>query len=523
MPDTSTPLTGGATVRVRGLTWHPHGAATPVLADLDLDVEAGERVLLAGPSGAGKSTLLRALAGLLGASDGGDPDDGQLAGEVLLDGRPATGGGAGLLLQDPLDAVVAATAGRDTAFGPENLALPRPRIAERVAAALAAVSFPYGPARSTAELSGGELQRLALAGALALHPRLLLLDEPTSMLDTATAAKVRDALLASVGERTLVVVDHHLGTWVPVVDRVVVLDRTGAVVASGPPGPVLGRDADSLARDGIWVPGLPAPEALAVPADLVGPCHAPPTGEAALRGRGLGVVRRRRGLRPAPPARVLTGVDVDVRAGALTALTGPSGAGKSTLVAVLAGLLRPSEGDLVPAAGFARGAGPRPWRWSSPELAARVGWVPQHPEHGFVARTAREEVRATPEVLGQGERGRRRADALLELVGLSARADVEPHLLSGGEQRRLVLAAALAAGPALVAADEPTVGQDRGTWAVVAGALRGAAGAGAAVVVASHDEVLVDRASHRLRLEAGRAVAPDAPPDARVVGQGVRP
>ncbi|GAB7193151.1 ATP-binding cassette domain-containing protein [Kineococcus sp. NUM-3379] len=487
---------------MRGLTWHPHGAARPVLSGVDLDVGPGERVLLVGPSGAGKSTLLRALAGLLGDHEG------DAAGEVLLDGAPVRRGAAGLVLQDPLDAVVAASAGRDTAFGPENLALPREVISERVAGALRAARFPHGPGRSTSELSGGELQRLALAGVLALRPRLLLLDEPTSMLDAATAALVRDALLEVAGDRTLVVVDHHVGAWADAVDRVVALDAAGELLASGPAGAVLRGNAAALTAAGVWLPGLPGPAPVLVPAELVEPSTPVAEGTTVLRGRALEVVRRRRGLRPAPPVRVLSGVDVDVPAGALTALTGASGAGKSTLVAVLAGLLRPTGGELAAAAGLARGAGAHPWRWTSPQLAARVGWVPQHPEHGFVAHTAREEVRATPEVLGQGERGRRRADALLELVGLAGRADVEPHSLSGGEQRRLVLAAALAAGAGVLAADEPTVGQDRGTWALVAGALASAAAAGAAVVAATHDGALVRGARHRVHLDAGSLAAP---------------
>ena len=465
-----------ADLTLRGLTVTPAGARRPVVADVDLDVRHGERVLLVGPSGAGKSTVLRALAGLL-------EDDVDAGGEVLLDGRPPRGGEIGLLVQDPLDAVVAELAGRDTAFGPENAGLDRSLIWQRVARAHAAARYTAGRDREVVTLSGGERQRLALAGTLAADPALLLLDEPTSMLDAPTARAVRAAVLEAAHDRGLVVVDHDLAGWAPHVDRVVVLGRDGRVRADGPPDRVLADPA--LLADGLWLPGAPAPQPLDLPAGLLRP-HLHVVGDV-LRGNGLGLLRRRRGLRPTPPVTVLHDVDVTLRAGVTTPLTGDSGSGKSSLLAVLGGLERPT-GDLVATAGFAPPGRPAPHTWRSRDLAARTGWVPQSPEHSFLAADARGEVRATPRVLG---RDTARADALLDVLGLHDRADVNPFRLSGGEQRRLALAAALAAGPALLLADEPSVGQDRGTWAVVAGLLASAARDGAAVAVSTHDAALV--------------------------------
>ncbi|WP_432495524.1 ATP-binding cassette domain-containing protein [Kineococcus auxinigenes] len=491
-------------LRVRGLAVTPPGAARPVLTGVDLDVPAGQRVLLAGPSGSGKSTLLRALAGVLEEGPGGEPT---ATGEVLVGGDSARPGAAGLLLQDPQDAVVATTAGRDTAFGPENLALPREEVWRRVAAAHAAARFDAGREREVATLSGGERQRLALAGVLALAPGVLLLDEPTSMLDAPTAAAVRAAVLDAAAGRTLVVVDHDLAGWARHVDRVVLLDADGHLAADGPPGRVLTAGAGG---GELWLPGAPDPRPADVPDGLLAP-HLRVDGDA-LTGQGLGLVRRRRGLRPAPPASVLTGVDVRVPAGAVTPLVGVSGSGKSSLLQVLAGLTRPTAGELRAGAGLARGLRPQPWRWRSRELAARAGWVPQTPEHAFVRTTARAEAAATAVALGLPAA---RADALLELLGLAHRAQVDPFRLSGGEQRRLALVGALAAGPAVLLADEPSVGQDRRTWSVVVGLLRAAARDGAAVVVSSHDERLVravDPAGTRaVRLHAGRRVAGGAP------------
>src|SRR5665811_1783268 len=183
----------GALVEVRDLTWRPFGRREPVLAGISLRIEAGSRVLLAGPSGSGKSTLLRALAGVLTTTETGD-----LTGSVLIDGSPSARSSVALMMQDPGDALVAGRVGRDVAFGPESFGMPRAQIWSRVRSALASVGFPYDEDHATKALSGGEAQRLALAGVLALTPSLVLLDEPASMLDPSSAAVVRRAILSAV-------------------------------------------------------------------------------------------------------------------------------------------------------------------------------------------------------------------------------------------------------------------------------------------------------------------------------------
>ena len=158
-------------------------------------------MLLAGASGSGKSTVLRALAGLL------DEESGEGAG---LPAPPTRPGETGLLLQNPAHALVAATIFRDVAFGPENAALGRAEIRRRVSQALAAARVGIDPSRAPLDASGGQQQRIALAGTLALDPDLLLLDEPTSMLDPATAQQVREAILEAAPGATLVIAEHHL-------------------------------------------------------------------------------------------------------------------------------------------------------------------------------------------------------------------------------------------------------------------------------------------------------------------------
>src|SRR4051812_32920416 len=185
-----------STVEFKEFGWRHAGRKAWAVRHFDLRIEHGERVLLAGASGAGKSTLLAALAGLLAE------DSGEQEGRVLVDGRPAREmrGEVGIVLQDPQTQLVMSRAGDDVAFGLENRGVPRAEIWPRVDAALAAVGFPYDRARDTAALSGGEQQRLAIAGVIALRPGLLLLDEPTANLDPEGAQLVRTAVAKALGD-----------------------------------------------------------------------------------------------------------------------------------------------------------------------------------------------------------------------------------------------------------------------------------------------------------------------------------
>jgi energy-coupling factor transport system ATP-binding protein len=489
-----------AALRFRGFGWRPAGCQQPVVRDVDLTIEPGQRVLLAGPSGAGKSTLLRAAAGLLGAGTEGD-----FLGEVLVNGVDAHRHRTpvGVLLQSPLDSVVADRVGRDVAFGPENLGLARNEIWRRVHEALDLVGFPYDAQTPTGSLSGGEAQRLALAGVLALRPGLLLLDEPTSMLDPQAARAVRAAIVqvAEATGTTLVVAEHRLAPWLDVVDRMVVLDSEGSVSADASPAQAMGTEGARLAAVGLWLPGLPAPEPLSFP-DRAPDWWSYEPAARLLSADRLQVTLRTRGLRAWREHTALRGADAQLVAGQVTAVTGPSGSGKSTLVAALGGLLEPSAGRVHAAAALARGCGPVPHRWASRDLAARVGWVPQTAEHGFVTSRVRDEVGATAERLGR----RVDVEALLAGMRLDHRADADPYRLSGGEQRRLALVAALAHRPPVALLDEPTVGQDRHTWAAVAGWIRAGAQAGGAAAVSTHDaELVAAMAEAEIALDAGLA------------------
>ncbi|MEW1952608.1 ATP-binding cassette domain-containing protein [Terrabacter sp. NPDC080008] len=518
----------GVDIRVQGLTCRPFGRSRPVLDALDLVIEPGQRVLLAGPSGSGKSTLLRAVAGLLLTADSGD-----LSGSVTVGGRAPqqVPGAVGLVLQDPGAGVVASSIGRDVAFGLENVSLPREQMQGRVDAALREVGLTMPPDSPPTTLSGGESQRLALAGALVMEPSVLLLDEPTAMLDAATATEVRTLVADVVGRRglTLVVVEHRLEGWLDLVDRLVVLDAAGAVVADGEPRTVLAERGSALAAQGIWVPGVPDPEPLTVALEgMPGAAAGTVTpGRVVAGATDVRVEHRSRRLGERSRTTLAAeGADLDARAGQSVALVGPSGAGKSSLMAALGGLLAPAGGavDVAPVltppgtVDDRRGSQPPTplHEWPSRDLARVVAWVPQRAATALVGRTVRDDVLTTPRALGQDpEVAGRRADALLEALGLAHLADADPRQLSGGEQRRLAMASAVSHAPALVLADEPTVGQDRLTWAAVSGVLAAAREEGAAVVVTTHDPGVVDDADRVVRVTAPTQPPPDPEPERR--------
>ncbi|MBW3612275.1 MAG: energy-coupling factor ABC transporter ATP-binding protein [Chloroflexi bacterium] len=475
----------GTPVRIEARGWglrHP-GRRDWALRGVDLVVEPGQRVLLLGPSGAGKSTLLTALAGLIDRTSGAETE-----GELLVDGRDPREARdrTGLLFQDPESQIVMGRAGDDVAFGLENRCVPTDGIWPRVAAALAAVEFPYGRDRPTHALSGGEQQRLALAGTLALRPGLLLLDEPTANLDPEGAAEVRRVVdrVLDRGGATLVLVEHRVDEAIRLVDRVVVLEAGGGVIADGPPGAVFRARGQELAAAGVWVPDHP------------------PAAPSRRDRRTPGALVLAEGVRfryPDAGTDAVAGIDLQLRSSEALAIIGPNGSGKSTLALLLAGLLVPRAGRVLATEALSPGHGHEPIAaWPARELVRHIGTVFQDPEHQFLASTVLEELLVGPLRAGIGEPvARRRADELLDRLHLAHLAEANPFTLSGGEQRRLSVATALATAPALLVLDEPTFGQDRRTWAELLHLLAALRDGGRGICVVSHDlpfvQALADR------------------------------
>ena len=486
-PDGRVPLGEGAGARVcaRGWGWRHAGRKNAALSGVDLDIAPGERVLVLGPSGSGKSTLMGGLAGLLGGAE-----EGEATGTLTVDGvAPAEARGrVGLLMQDPEAQVVLARVGDDVAFGMENLGVPREEIWPRVADSLSAVGLDVPLDHSTTELSGGQKQRLALASILAMGPGLLLLDEPTANLDPSGVAEVRAAVEAVV-ERTgatMVVVEHRVDVWAPLVDRVIVV-ADGRIAADGPLDEVLEQQGDALRERGIWLPGDDV-------AAEVGPAPevAPASSEAAPIAR---VTDLTIGYDADAPVR--SGIDLTLERGVSTCIVGANGAGKSTFALTLAGLLPPLEGTV--AVETADGTAGDPHEWSSKQLLGRMSMVFQEPEYQFLASTVAEELAIGPRAVGMTEEEiAPLVEEHLEALGLTKLARANPMTLSGGEKRRLSVATALISAPELLILDEPTFGQDRGTWLGLVRLLRAALERGVTLVSITHDPAFVAAMGQRV-------------------------
>jgi len=451
-------------------------------------VAPGECLLVVGPSGSGKSTLALAIAGLV-------PHEipGEWLGRLEVDGldslavpRVELAARVGLVFQDPASQVVMDRVEDDVAFGLENRAWPPDAMRARVPEALDAVGLRMLARRRTGHLSGGEQQRLALAGALAPRPGILVLDEPTANLDPLGAAAFFDRLrwIRETRAATIVLVEHLADEAWGLADRVLALGAGGAPIDLGPPGRVLARSGARLREAGVWLPGDRA-VVMAQPAhsEIVGP---------------LLVDARKLSFGYDPDLLVVRHVELDLAAGERVALAGPNGSGKSTLGRLLVGLLRPTRGRV-------RLGGADPARLPAPELARRAGYVFQDPEQQFLADRVDDEV-----LLGLRPDEQTAVDDVMAGLGLPLErfADRSPYALSGGEKRRLSLACVLVRRPALLVLDEPTFGQDRHGYEGLLAILRERIAAGTCLVTATHDEAFVrDVAGRRIALDAGRVVA----------------
>ncbi|MDK6812946.1 ABC transporter ATP-binding protein [Corynebacterium sp. UMB6689] len=476
----------GATKLVaRGFGWTHAGRRAPALADIDLAVSPGEKVLLCGDSGSGKSTLLAAIAGVLGGDD-----EGTRVGEILLEDSsghvepPGRTIPVGLVLQDPDSQVIAARVGDDVAFGCENLAYPRTEIWQRVTAALSMVGPEVDLSFPTERLSGGQKQRLALAGVIAMGAGMVLLDEPTANLDPEGAREVIEAVSTMV-ERTgatLIVVEHQHAAWKGVLDRAIEL-KDGRIVADGPVESVVASRSISGLPRARGNDGASSSSAGVVPGSAV-------LDSAALWSTDLVT-------RFGPPRSYV------LPRGMSTVITGPNGAGKTTWLMTVAGLLPAVSGEIGVAEYVRRGLTGSPLTWKSRELADRIGFVFQNPEHQFVARTVAEELRVAPRVMHR-EVPEARIAELVDSLRLGHLLNANPFTLSGGEKRRLSVATALVSAPEVLLLDEPTFGQDPHTFTELVWLLRRMADEGTTIASVTHDPLFISAlGDHRVEVSRG--------------------
>ena len=503
-------------IECRGVSFSYDGAS-PVLNGVDLNIEDGEFFCILGGNGSGKSTFAKHLNALL------QPD----AGTVRVNGMDASDpelvydirSTAGMVFQNPDDQLVATLVEDDVAFGPENLGVESAQIAQRVREVLKAVGLVGFERHETHALSGGQKQRVALAGVLAMEPRVLILDEASSMLDPRGRKGLMKACHALHDRGMTIVMITHFMEEAAEADRVAVF-RAGRVAMLGTPEEILTR-ADELARLNLDIPAScclgRALRAKGVPvcaqvreADMVAEISrvyveqdgadaavhpVPPRSDAAVGDSvvtdgpdvsdpvielshvsysySLSARERRRwhkrsavegastkqalwGNDPSSPW-ALRDVSLTVCRGEFLGLAGHTGSGKSTLVQHLNGLIRPQEGS-VRALGFNLS-----YKKDAAAVKAKVGVVFQYPERQLFAETVAQDVAFGPHNLGlPQDEVDRRVESSLARVGLDLATvgDKSPFELSGGQQRRVAFAGVLAMEPEVLVLDEPMAGLD---------------------------------------------------------------
>lgn len=461
-----------AGIEARGVCYRD-AAGQPLLGDLTLRVAPGAYAVVFGENGSGKTTFTYLLNGLIPHFFGGD-----LEGGLRIDGLdPGRLGPAelfhrvGLVFQNADAQLFGSTVAADLAFGLENLGLAPAVVAARIGAAAAALGIEGLLSRPPEALSGGERRLAAVASVLVLEPELLVLDEPFADLDWVFRRRL-EGILAGVHRagRTVVVLEHREGAFLEDAETLAVFER-GTCTWSGS-----ARDARRRLAERGLLPVYPPRS----------PARARPGETPLLSAADLWVE-----LEGTP---VVRGVSLALRRGEVVALVGRNGAGKSSLLRALAGLLRPAQGAVRFGAGELASLSPR-------ERARRIGLCFQNPNDQFFRSTVREELE-----VGLRLRGETPPAAIAELwPGLEALLERSPYRLSEGEKKAAAIAAVLAADPAVLLLDEPTVSQDARGKEALAERIAELARRGVAVLVATHDLAFAAAVAHRaVLLEEGR-------------------
>lgn len=435
---------------IENLTFKYRTRPELALEDVSLELKQGELLLIAGSSGCGKTTLARCINGLIPRSYRGER-----TGKVLLHGKevaemqiPEIAQVVGTLLQDPERQIVASNVYNEIAFGPENLGMPRAEIMLRVDQALKRLNIEYLRERETFNLSGGEKQKVALAGVLTMNPSILLLDEPLASLDPASAHEALQVFRSLADEgKTVILVEHRVEDAIATKPDRMLYMEDGRIK-------YLGGIHDLPPEIDHTKVKLPAPWVVQrVKAQAIAPVEAPKP-KVVERGEPLVVFEDVDFRYDDEYPLILQNVNLKIYPGDLIAVLGPNGAGKSTLVKHAIGLLKPTKGRVL-----IEGQDTR--KMSVAQIARVLGYVFQSPTHMLYAPTVREELEFGPKNL--------EFDPLLipkfvneslSTVNLNNFVEYPPLGLSFGQQKRTTIAAVLAMRSKIMVMDEPTAGQD---------------------------------------------------------------
>jgi energy-coupling factor transport system ATP-binding protein len=509
--------------KVENLTYFYPEAERAALNDLSLEIREGEFILVAGGSGSGKSSLARALAGLI-------PDfyGGRIGGRVFFQGqdlrmmdRSKLAREVGMVFQDPEKQLVQTHVEAEIAFGLENLGLDNKEMLRRVAEVICFMNLEHIRGAFTANLSGGQKQKLALASVLAMQPHVLVLDEPTSQLDPVSAEDILN-LVKRLNEEmgfTVIMIEQRLERCYHLADRVLLMEK-GCITCDG-----TAREAASktikgctpfvppVARffAGLDVPSVPLtvkegrkllrsyltgekPDSGMLPA-----ASASSTGAADLARRGSAVCLKNLWFTYPGGAEVLKDVNLDIREGEFVAVLGENGAGKSTMLRQLTGMLKPDRGSVEV---LGRDMSRNGFR----EIRRQTAYLSQNPNDYLFQDTVEDELLFTMKNFGLKDTAV--VEEMLEKFHLARYRRTNPRDLSSGERQRVALASVLVIAPQLIILDEPTRGVDFRLKAELGRMLQQEADKGRTVIVVTHDvEFAAEYAARAVMMFAGRVVS----------------
>ncbi|KAB8287667.1 cobalt ABC transporter [Bifidobacterium ramosum] len=545
--------TASIAATLTGIRFSYDGGEHWALDGVDLTVRTGEYVCLTGANGSGKSTLARLVAGLAAPDDGdvtllghhvfsldvaNDADAADAAADPADAARHAAGFGAdpaeyraarrsiGAVFQNPEDQLVTTVTADDVAFGPENLGLDRATIGARINESLDAVDMAAHRFDDPTRMSGGQQQRVAIADMLAMHPAMLVLDEPTAMLDPAARAEVMRILDELHARGTTIVHVTHHDDEVVRAGRVVRL-QDGRIVEDVAVAPA--RDHVTTADDGRsdGHPSRNIAETATPPADArstVAPEHRSTTDHAALPADVPAITVSHVTYRyPSSDAPAINDLSLTVTSGETIAIMGENGAGKSTLARLLCALDTPTSGSItvagIPVAASSNGTARRPRtldRRQRARLRRTVGFVMQHPERQLFADTVADDIAYGPrnQQLSENDVAARVTEAM-RLLHIEHLADRSPFSLSGGQQRLVAIAGVIACRPRVLVMDEPTASLDDVATARIHDLIRTLRSQGVTVLIITHSPAEAQEVADRVVMLGGgdaTATVPTTPP-----------
>ncbi|NPV74767.1 MAG: ABC transporter ATP-binding protein [Anaerolineae bacterium] len=491
-------------VIIENLSFRYRSRAEPAIQNINLRVSAGQLVLIAGASGCGKTTLARCINGLIPRSY-----KGEVQGRILLQGQDTAALSlarisqlVGTVLQDPERQILGTRVANEVAFGLENLGLPRQEILQRVEQALDYLGISHLRDRETFNLSGGEKQKIALAGVLAMQPRILLLDEPLASLDPASAQEAL-ALARRLADEgmTILMIEHRVEDVLSIQpDRALFMNK-GQIEYDGP--------AEGLEKHVDYRQvKLPARLIMKMASRQPPPprLEVLPGGKAKPENAAAPLVKFEDAsfwYEPERPA--LEGVTLEIQRGDIIAVLGPNGAGKTTLVKHAIGLLKPKRGRVLVEGRDTRDL-------SVAQIAHTLGYVFQSPSHMLFAPTVYDELAFGPTNLGQKPQEMEQATReAIQIVNLEGLEKYPPLAMSFGQQKRVSIAAVLAMRSRILAMDEPTAGQDYQNYISFMEAILQMPGF-EAILFITHDVDLAVAYSNRVLLvNQGRLVCDGSP------------